>query len=75
MFMLLFICSSMTTNCIHGLNSHLQLTEKGQQNKEDDLDSRALEEGFVSDNSVFSTYPMLVFLGALVGTKHSILLC
>lgn len=39
--------------CIHGLNSHLQLTEKRQENQEDDLDSRALEEGFVSDNFVF----------------------
>jgi len=41
----------------------MQLTEKEQQDIEEDLDSRELEEGFVSDNFVFSlsTYPLHSF--------------
>lgn len=41
----------------------MELTEKEQQDIEEDLDSRELEEGFVSDNFVFSlsTYPLHSF--------------
>jgi len=67
---MLWFC--VTTNCIDGLNCHLQLTEKRQENKEDDLDRRALEEGFVSDNLCVFVPTLCLFLGM----KHcSILLC